>query len=167
MSPEEDDEARLVARANAGDAGALAALYRAHRGWVAALALRFTGNQADALDVLQETFLYLFRRLPLALTTSLRGFLYPVVKHQSISVVRRRRPEVAVDDASLPWHGAADAGDFTRLVAALPAEQREVVRLRFGLDLSLDEIAAALGVPLGTVKSRLHNALKTLRSQIA
>src|SRR5262249_56057140 len=74
VSPEEDDEARLVARANAGDAGALAALYRAHRGWVAALALRFTGNQADALDVLQETFLYLFRRLPLPLTTSLPPF---------------------------------------------------------------------------------------------
>jgi RNA polymerase sigma-70 factor (ECF subfamily) len=164
--PAAEDEARLIERANEGDAGALTAIYRAHRDWVATLALRFTGNDADALDVLQETFLYLFGRFPLQLTTTLRGFLYPVVKHQSISVARRRKPQVELDEAVLPWHGVADAGDFGRLIAALPPEQREVVRLRFGVDFSLDEIADALGVPLGTVKSRLHNAMNTLRSQI-
>jgi RNA polymerase sigma-70 factor (ECF subfamily) len=161
-----EDDARLIARANVGDADALTALYRAHRDWVAALALRFTGNEADALDVVQETFLYLYGRLPLALTAPLRGFLYPVVKHQAIGVVRRRKPQAAIDENALPWNGAADTGDFGRLVGALPPEQSEVVRLRFGLDFSLEEIAEALGVPLGTVKSRLHNALKTLRSGI-
>ena len=47
----------------------------------------------------------------------------------------------------------------------LPEGQREVVRLRFALDMRLGEIAEALGLPQGTVKSRLHNALKTLRLQ--
>src|SRR5262249_61085820 len=77
VSPEEDDEARLVARANAGDAGALAALYRAHRGWGAALAPPFTGTQADAPAALQAPSLYRFRRPPLALTPALRAFPSP------------------------------------------------------------------------------------------
>ena len=52
-----------------------------------------------------------------------------------------------------------------RRVAALPAAQRDVVLLRFVDDFSLEQIAAALDVPLGTVKSRLHHALQTLRHQ--
>jgi RNA polymerase sigma-70 factor, ECF subfamily len=163
VTPEE--EARLVARANRGDAEALAALYRAHRDWVAALAYRFTGSAEDARDVAQEAFLYLFGRLPLTLTVSLRGFLYPVVKHQAISTLRRRKPQAPLAE-DLEWHGAPQEGDFARLLAELPPEQREVVRLRFGLDFALEEIADALAVPLGTVKSRLHNALKLLRSKI-
>lgn len=48
-------------------------------------------------------------------------------------------------------------------MAALPETHREVVLMRFVDDMSLGEIAEALGIPLGTVKSRLHNALETLR----
>lgn len=162
-------ERELVDRANGGDRRALEELYDEHRDWVTALAYRFTGSADDALDVLQETYLYFFSKFPgFELRASIRGFLYPVVKHSSITVIRRRRQLVDLDSrrsleapGEVGWHGAE--GRFTRLTARLPDGQREVVWLRFGLDLRLEEIAEALGIPTGTVKSRLHNALKTLR----
>jgi RNA polymerase sigma factor (sigma-70 family) len=115
--PAAEGERELVRRANAGDGDALVALYRAERDWVVGLAQRFTGSREDALDVLQETFLYFFSRFPgFVLTSSVRGFLYPVVKHHAIDVVRRRRKVVDLDayrrdpqgEAELGWH-APDA----------------------------------------------------------
>ena len=145
--------------------GALETLYREHRDWVAALAYRMTGSRADALDVLQETFLWLFRRGAAPRPgVSARSLLYPVVKHKAIDVVRRRRKVVALDgDAALAWSGGVEDGDFARLLADLTPEQREVVSLRFGFDFALAEIAAALDIPVGTVMSRLHYALAALR----
>jgi RNA polymerase sigma-70 factor (ECF subfamily) len=164
-----DRERELVDRANAGDRRALESLYGDHRDWVTALAHRFTGSADDALDVLQETYLYFFSKFPgFELRASIRGFLYPVVKHSSITVVRRRRQLVDLDShragepvTDIGWHGAE--GRFARLVGKLPDGQREVVQLRFALDFRLEEIAEALEIPLGTVKSRLHNALRSLR----
>lgn len=172
-APREDDRA-LVARANAGEAAAFTALFHAHRGWVYAFALRLVRDRDDALDVVQESFATLFGRFPgFALTSSIRAFLYPVVSHTAISVLRKKRKIVPLDaevlraeEPSLGWdRGSVSALD--RMVAQLPAEQREVVRLRFALDLKLEEIADALGLPIGTVKSRLHNALKALRQREA
>lgn len=167
------EERALVDRANNGDERALEALYCRHRDWVVGLACRFTGSSDDALDVLQETFLYFYSKFPgFTLTSSVRGFLYPVVKHKSISVLRRRRKLVDLqayregrDAHELRWYPAdLSSSQMSRLVNGLPEGHREVVWLRFGLDLRLEEIADALGIPLGTVKSRLHNALKSLRS---
>ncbi|HTM22875.1 MAG TPA: RNA polymerase sigma factor [Kofleriaceae bacterium] len=167
--PASDRERELVDRANGGDRRALEALYAEHRDWVTALAYRFTGSADDALDVLQETYLYFFSKFPgFELRASVRGFLYPVVKHSSITVVRRRRQLVDLESrrsgeavTDLGWHGAE--GRFARLIGRLPDGQREVVQLRFALDFRLEEIAEALEIPLGTVKSRLHNALRSLR----
>ena len=167
-----EDDRTLVARANAGDAAAFTALYRGHREWVFGLALRFTGDRDDALDVVQESFGTLFGKFPgFALATSIRAFLYPVVRHTAISLLRKRRKVVPLDadalraeEPSLGW-ARGSLSELDRMIAKLPEEQREVVRLRFGLDLKLEEIAEALGVPSGTVKSRLHNALKALRER--
>lgn len=158
----------LVERANRGEVEAFDALYRRHRDWVAALAERWTGNRDDALDVLQETFTFLFRRFPgFELTAQLRTFLYPVVRHLSLDRVRRRRPEIDVDSLAdlLPAPPPASDGDLGRLLAALPAAQREVVWLRYADDLSLAQIGDALGIPVGTVKSRLHAALGALKAR--
>ncbi len=171
--PELTDQ-ELVNRANAGDAQAFEQLYTRHRGWVVALAQRFTGNNDDALDVLQDTFTYLFKKFPgFQLTTNLRGFLFPVVRNTSISVLRQRRKVIDLDETRedkagrLAWHSPETAGDLDRIVALLPEAQRQVVLLRFGGQMRLEEIADALVLPLGTVKSRLHNALKSLRSHLA
>jgi RNA polymerase sigma-70 factor, ECF subfamily len=164
VNVDEAAERALVERANDGDAAALEALYRMHRDWVVAIAYRMIGSREDALDVLQETFLWLFQRLPLRLTSSMRSFLYPAVKHRCIDLSRRRMKVVPLHgEIDLPWDGGLEDGDFARLVAKLPPAQREVVTLRFAAGMQLEEIADALQVPLGTVKSRLHHALQTLK----
>ena len=62
-----------------------------------------------------------------------------------------------------PPAASAETDDLRFVLTALPEEQREVLLLRFVDGLSLAEIAEAMNIPLGTVKSRLHNALQTLR----
>jgi len=159
----------LLQRAGAGDPDAFEVLYRRHRDWVHRLAWRFTGHQQDALDILQETFLYLLKKLPdLRLTASLTTFLYPVVKHLSLNL-RRRRGGAAADEDILtaipdPTAPPTSRTELAAALAGLPPEQREVVLMRFVDDMSLDEIAVALDVPIGTIKSRLHRALETLRN---
>ncbi|MEN6423814.1 MAG: RNA polymerase sigma factor [Phycisphaerales bacterium] len=161
-----DDE--LLELAKKGDVEAFESLYRRHRDWVYRLAWRFTGNEADALDVLQETFAYVLRKLPgLRLTAAMTTFLYPVVKHLSLNVRRRRTYSTADDDflAAIPAP-ATDEPSRTDLASALTTlapDQREVVLMRFVDDMSLEEIAQALKTPLNTIKSRLYRALDTLR----
>jgi RNA polymerase sigma-70 factor, ECF subfamily len=163
LNGDADDEA-LVAAANNGEVQAYEQLYRRHCGWVTSVARRLTGSEQDSLDVLQETFEYLWTKLPgLRLTSTIRALLYPVIKHKSIDVLRRRRQEAPLGDAPEPWTGPGLAVEFLDVLERLPAEQREVVVLRFAYDFRLAEIAEALEVPVGTVKSRLHNALAVLR----
>jgi len=152
-----------------GDVEAFEALYRRHRDWVYRLAWRFTGNEPDALDVLQETFAYLLRKLPsLHLTAAMTTFLYPVVKHLSLNVRRRRAPSQGDDEllAALPAPSSEETSrsELALALATLPSEQREVVLMRFVDDMSLEEIAQALKTPLNTIKSRLYRALDSLRS---
>ncbi|MCL5281724.1 MAG: RNA polymerase sigma factor [Planctomycetes bacterium] len=163
MIPDEE----LLQRANGGDPDAFETLYRRYRDWAHRLAWRCTGNEQDALDVLQETFIYLLQKLPgLQLTASMTTFLYPVVKHLSLNLRRRRHPET--DEEILlaipaPAEPFAPRTELAAALAALSEEQREVVLMRFLDDMSLDEIATALDVPTGTIKSRLHRALGILR----
>jgi RNA polymerase sigma-70 factor (ECF subfamily) len=164
----EPSDLDLVQRANRGAADAFEALYRRHRDWVVALAERFTGNREDALDVLQDTFAYFFSRFPgFALTAELKTFLYPVVRHRALDRLRRRRPEVDIDALAdtLPAPPVL-AGELGPQLAKLPAAHREVLLLRYADDLSLARIADALGIPVGTVKSRLHAALASLRERL-
>jgi RNA polymerase sigma-70 factor (ECF subfamily) len=169
--PHARSDAELVRALNAGDASAFDGLYYRHRDWVVRLARRFTGHDDDALDVLQETFSYLFRKFPgFVLTASMTTFLYPVVKNLSIAARRKRArlaqlPEEAPPDPPAPPgvdHGRERA-ELAAVLDGLPEAQREVVLMRFVDGLSLVEIAEALGVPEGTVKSRLHNAIAALR----
>ena len=172
MDATRQDDRALVARANAGEAAAFTALYRAHGDWAYAVAQRLVGDRDDARDVVQEAFDALFGKFPgFVLASSIRAYLYPVLRHCAISALRRKRrivpldPEAAAARAPQPGWERGSPSDFDRMIAALPAEQRAVVRLRFGLDFRLEEIADALGVPLGTVKSRLHHALAALRKK--
>ncbi|MEW6305911.1 MAG: sigma-70 family RNA polymerase sigma factor [Verrucomicrobiota bacterium] len=169
MDGRSDEE--LVAAINAGDAAAFEVLYRRHRDWVVNLAFRFTGDRELALDVLQETFLYFLKKFPgFTLTARLQTFLYPAVKNLSIGAQRKARrlesnePAVANVPAPEPAvEGASAREELAAALATLSEEHREVLLLRFVDDLSLNEIAGALEVPLGTVKSRLHHALGALR----
>lgn len=154
-------DAELIHAIQSGQASAFDTLYHRYRDWVVTLALRFCGNQDDALDVLQETFAYFFRKLPgFELRSQFKTFLYPAVKH--LALTRKRRMHAGlegVEPAVVP--AAAHSED---LLAGLPDDQREVVWMRFVDEMDLKEIAQALEIPLGTVKSRLHVALKFLKS---
>lgn len=170
MSPPDkrNDEA-LVAAANRGDASAFETLYLRYRDWALRLAHRFTNDRDDALDVLQDTFAYLLGRFPgFRLSAKMTTFLYPVVKNLALTR-RRRRLRLITNDEELPETStpAADQtgnpSDLMVVLDALPEPQREVLLMRFVDNMSLAEIAAALEIPLGTVKSRLHNALNFLR----
>jgi RNA polymerase sigma-70 factor (ECF subfamily) len=155
----------LIAAINRGDSAAFEALYRRYRDWVAMLAMRITRNEADAHDVLQETFAYVLRKTPgLTLTARLTTFLYPVVRNLSLAA-RRKRGRFTSDDELLAGAmappGSSDSGraELAEVMAALPAGQLEVVLMRFVDGLSIEEVALALNIPPGTVKSRLHHAL--------
>ena len=165
----------LVALCNSGDAveaaRAFEVLYRRHRDFVLRVARRFTRDRELALDALQETFAYLLGKFPpagdgLTLTARLSTLLYPAAKNAAITAVRKARRYAGDGDElleMLPAEPAADGEPIDAALAALSPERREVLTLRFVDDLSLAEIALALDVPLGTVKSRLHLALKELR----
>jgi RNA polymerase sigma-70 factor (ECF subfamily) len=163
--PRSDQE--LVAAANAGDLTAFDALYHRYKEWVVSLATRFTGDADQALDVLQETFLYLFSKFPgFRLTSRLTTFFYPAVKNLSIAA-RRKTARFAGGGPPLEQFTAPAVtpdNELVAVVAALPEGQREVILMRFVDGLSLEETATALSIPVGTVKSRLHNGLNALRA---
>jgi len=161
---------QLIAAINAGDAAAFEVLYFRHRDWVVNLACRFTGSEDLALDVMQETFLYLLRKFPgFRLTANLKTFFYPAVKNLSIGARRKAQRFQSSEAEQVFLENIADApatkpDELGHVLAALPKEQREVLWLRFVDGLSLTEISKAMDIPLGTVKSRMHNALATLRA---
>lgn len=161
---------QLIACANSGDAEAFEALYARYRDWVVGLAYRFTRNRDDALDVLQETFIYFFGKFPgFELTAQLKTFLYPAVKNLSIRRRRKAGRFTGLGDAeeAIPAKPSENAeaarSELAALLESLPEGEREVLLLRFVDGLKLEEISQALEIPLGTVKSRLHNALGRLR----
>ena len=159
----------LVRAANRGEVKAFEALYFRYRDWVVSLAYRFTGNRDDALDVLQETFAYLLRKFPgFGLTASMKTFLYPAVKNLSVAIRRKRKrfagdAEVLTGVAAPAEPRRASREELAAVLAALDDAHRGVLLMRFVDGMALAEIADALGIPLGTVKSRLHNALGRLR----
>jgi RNA polymerase sigma-70 factor (ECF subfamily) len=162
----------LIAAANAGDEGAFEAIYGRYRDWAINLAFRFTGDHHLALDVMQDVFVYLAGRFPgFELTAQLRTFLYPAVRHTALAARRRRHrsPTISEPPMAACVFASRPSDDLLPLAEAmdsLPAGQREIIILRFADELSLEEIARAVEIPLGTVKSRLHHALRALRADV-
>lgn len=161
---------RLLDSIGRGDMAAFEELYALHRDRLFALALRFTNTRQDAEDVLQETFAYLLSKLPgLQLRARLSTLLYPAIKNLA-SAARRKTSRFASDSGALELQACVtefpvgdDREELARVLAGLSVEKREVLLLRVVDDLSMEEIAIALEVPQGTVKSRLHHALQWLR----
>jgi RNA polymerase sigma-70 factor (ECF subfamily) len=169
--PDPRTDQQLIAAINDGDAAAFEILYYRHRDWVVNLAHRFTGSEDLALDVMQETFLYLLRKFPgFQLTANLKTFFYPAIKNLSIAARRKagRYQSTEAEQQQLEQTPAASGrtehiGDLDAALSNLSDDHREVLLLRFVDGLQLAEIVEATGVPLGTVKSRLHHALESLR----
>jgi len=164
---------KLVKLGNKGVEEAMNILYYRYREWVYGLAFRLCGNREDAQEVLQEVFIYFFNKFPdFELRSSLKTFLYPVVKNTTISIIRKRRKIIPLDesyaknipDDSLNWD--TELRKLSDHLEGFSKEEKELVLLRYYDGLRLAEIAEALDVPTGTIKSRLNRVLSRLRKKI-
>lgn len=185
------DDAGLAVAAGEGDASAFEEIVRRHGGLVLGLATRLLGSRADAEDVAQEVFLRVHRGLPsFRGDASLRTWITQVTvnaarNHHRWS--RRRRlhltrslDEPAAEDAPAPREKLADASAgperlalsaeaghrVEEALARLPEEYRDAIVLRESGGLSYEEIAARLGVRIGTVKSRIARARARLQEAL-
>jgi RNA polymerase sigma-70 factor (ECF subfamily) len=179
ISPPPDDASDLLALAREGDAAAFSRMMETEQPRLMAQALAFCGDAHQAQDLVQETMIAAWKSLH-RFDGSCRLFtwLYVILLRQhrrSLGWFSRRWPlatleqqaaaarhETPAPDADDPAD-AAESELLRSMIAALPARHREVIRLRFYAEAGEAEIAAAVGISPGTVKSRLHHALEKLR----
>jgi RNA polymerase sigma factor (sigma-70 family) len=154
---------------------------RTHSARVYRLAYRLTGDRHDAEDLTQEVFVRVFRSLSTYAPGTFEGWLHRITTNLFLDQARRKsriRFEGFADDAAerLPGREPTPAqayfdthldGDIEAALAALPPEFRAAVVLCDIEGLSYEEIAATLGVKLGTVRSRIHRGRAQLRAALA
>jgi RNA polymerase sigma-70 factor, ECF subfamily len=165
----------IIFRAQNGNKEAFASLFEQYKNLVYKTAYLMLGEVSEAEDALQEIFLQVYKSLPgfdpgkAAFTT----WLYRVTFNYCLNQRRKKRPltlpleEMPSAFASeFPGAQLAEAEVLWQAIGKLTNKQRAVVILRYFWDLPYAEIAQILDVPLGTVKSRLDLALKTLRKTL-
>lgn len=151
---------------------------RDHGRFLYAVAYRLAGNAEDAQDLVQDALLRIRRGLETYRPGSLEGWLARIVTNVFLDDVRRRRrrPTVALPfdhEHRLPPAAAADAAsealseEVQRALDSLPPDFRVAVVLCDVADLGYDEIAGQLGVPVGTVRSRIHRGRRMLREMLS
>ncbi|MGH9031492.1 MAG: sigma-70 family RNA polymerase sigma factor [Acidimicrobiia bacterium] len=151
---------------------------RDHGRFLYNVAYRLAGNDVDAQDLVQEALIRVRKGLETYEPGSLEGWLARIVTNVFLDEVRRRRRRPteafpADPDLVLPASPAADAAtqnlsdDMQAALARLPEEFRVAVVLCDVADLSYEQISASLGVPVGTVRSRLHRGRRLLRAALA
>jgi RNA polymerase sigma-70 factor (ECF subfamily) len=166
-----------IRRSRAGDTGAFAEVFDQYKNLVYRTAYLMLGDAHDAEDALQDVFWQVYRALSSydpakgAFTT----WLHRITVNYCLNRQRRDRVGVALHDDhwdpapgfASPEHLVESDDSLHRMLGTLSEKQRAVVVLRFVWDLSYDEIAQILDIPLGTVQSRLHGALKAVRARLA
>jgi RNA polymerase sigma-70 factor, ECF subfamily len=187
VRPSASSDAELLASIAGGDERAIARLYDAYARAVFALAFRITGTQADAEEVVQETFAQVWRDAASydgSRATALT-WLVMIARSRALDRMRKhQRGAKALDRATTQspyappamaeWTSdPADGLERTErerhvaaAVHALPSDVRQIVELGFFEGLSHSEIAERLGLPLGTVKSRMCRAFRLLRGSL-
>jgi len=172
----------LIDRATAGDRDARRGLFERHREAAYRTALRITGREEDALDVVQDAFLRAFERLAeFQRDSSFQTWLLRIVVNRALDMLRARKVRATVtlddgrglaearsprqDDEGRPESELARrelAARVRAAIAKLPPEQRAVLALYATGEMTYGEIADALGIPIGTVMSRLYHARRRL-----
>jgi RNA polymerase sigma-70 factor (ECF subfamily) len=164
----------LLLRARAGDTDAFAALVRQHQGSVFSIGLRMLNRRDAAEDLAQDVFLQLYRKLDSIETLEHLGFwLRRVAANLAIDWLRRA-PHVATqaleDGADVPAQERDEdllmSRELARLLGELPPAPRAVMLLRYQEDCDVAEIAAALDMPVNTVKSHIKRSLTALRGRM-
>jgi RNA polymerase sigma-70 factor (ECF subfamily) len=158
-----DSDATLVDRARAGDRSAFDVLLRRHHPRLVSVCARILGNRGDAEDAAQNALISIVRNIATFDGRSSFGtWAHRIAANAALDELRKRiRRPTPADDGRLEVPGSdATAAVDARLTIAgllveLPEEFREAVVMRDILDLEYDEIASTLGVPVGTVRSRI------------
>ena len=178
-----DSDSELVTLARTGDRDARETLAQRYRQLAYLLALQMLSNRDDAMDVTQDAILRFFTTLgSFDSERRVQPWLFTIVHNQVRDLWRRRkrRPGDSARDADsltsqLVSSGPSPEADLRRqqlreevwrALAKLPAEKREIIVLRDFHDLAYNDIAQVLGIPIGTVMSRLHGARRQLRARL-
>jgi RNA polymerase sigma-70 factor, ECF subfamily len=163
----QEPEPALIRAAAAGDLGAFERLVRTYQEPVWRFLRRLLGDAGMAEDVAQETFLRVFRRLPtFSFQAKFSTWVFQVARNAGVDELRSRRRRIRL--ASLappptPAVGMPEArAEIDAALASLPVDLREAVLLIEVLGLRYHEVARVLGVPEGTVKSRVFSARSRL-----
>jgi RNA polymerase sigma-70 factor (ECF subfamily) len=181
----ETDDRDLIRRCLAREERAYRELVRTYQGAVVNLAWRITGSAEDAAEVAQETFIRVLRSLSsYDPDRPFRTWLFKIASNLSLDAIRRRkRRPISLEELSGeegPVVEPADPGPgpdeglridradarFDALVREMPEHYQAILFLRYKEELSYDEIAETLSMPLGTVKVRLHRAHEILRRKL-
>jgi RNA polymerase sigma-70 factor (ECF subfamily) len=182
--PQAQDPEQIVAAMAAGDSGpALSAFYQQYASMVLALLMKMLGSRAEAEEILQEVFVELWRRAPQYDPTrgSVVAWVVTVARCRALDALRARtrrhgdrqseygegdamvtasgRPDVLV--SSTRWHQA-----LRQAFQRLSAEQRAVLELSYFQGMSHGQIADTLGLPVGTVKSRILAGMRSMRTML-
>lgn len=179
MSSCEDE---LIARAAQGDQEAFRQLWESHATLAMAASLRLCHRRALAEDITQGAFLLAWRGLPRFMPGSpFRPWLMRILYRHALDVMEKQQTYAqplsldemseeeyytlaGTDTRALDWQEQIACREEIRLaLAKLSSEQRRVIALRYGADLTELDIAQVLGWPVGTVKSRLNRARERLR----
>lgn len=177
------DEYDLIIRCQTGDRAAFEELFYAFRDDVFRFSYLVVRDSTLAQDVVQEAFLKVFRSIhKFQFRSSFKSWLYRVVVNEAITILRRRKLKEDLDPApeasglhrpSRQWQpeeAAMDSEERRLLrwaIGQLDPVHRTVIVLKYFHDFSDTEIAAVVGCPPGTVKSRLHRARELLRTTMA
>jgi RNA polymerase sigma-70 factor (ECF subfamily) len=183
--PAADPDADLVAALQRGEEAAFEALVRTHSGRLLAVARRFLGNNEDAQDAVQDSFIRAFRAIhTFEARAQLHTWLHRILVNTALMKLRerRRRPTESIEDllpvyqadghqsvASRDWSDAVlerkeTAALVREAIAMLPDLHREVLVLRDIEDRDTAETAQILGTSANVVKVRLHRARQALRT---
>ena len=168
------DDATVVARCLAGEHNAYEAIVSRYQKGLFNVALRMLGNYEDARDATQTAFIKAYEHLD-SFNPEQRFFnwLFRILKNECLNSLRGRRAAEPVSVGLAATNRADPVEERERHQAVqsalltLSVEYREVVVLRHFTDLSYDEIAATLGIPAKTVKSRLYTARQQLGERLA
>ena len=176
--PGPDEDHALVRAAGQGDAGAFEALYRKHSRRAYAAVWRLSGGQAArAEDLVQDAFVRAWQALPgFRFESAFSTWLHRLAINTALMQIRSRSggEDLEIDDAALAFvHTQDTAGqrtrerlDLERVIATLPERARAVLVLHDIEGYKHEEIAAELGMAVGTSKAQLHRARQLLRARL-
>jgi RNA polymerase sigma-70 factor (ECF subfamily) len=175
--PPNSEETELISRLARGDESALQTIMERYGGAIRQYAYRKTGDMQLAEEITQDTLLKVWQHATQErIYGYLKAWLLRVARNNTVDRLRRKRPIMEEFHAELAGNylafnqPAAEAEDawiaeeIDSALAELQPIHREVLELIFYHGLHYSEVSAALGVPLGTVKSRRHDAMRALRA---